>query len=181
MKKTLAALAVAFAASSAVPAFAAEQAKPAAQQMQAKHHGHHCGSKCAKHHHEGMAAKQPIAANKLPASVRAYMKSNDKMHREMMLDYTGNADVDFAHGMIAHHKGAIGMAEVELKYGKDAEMRALAKDIIAAQKKEIRQMEAWAKLKRHAAESQAKAEKKAAKEQVKAAHKAAKTQAKTAK
>jgi uncharacterized protein (DUF305 family) len=35
------------------------------------------------------------------------------------------------------------MAEVELKYGKDPEMRKLAEDIIKAQKEEIAVMKKW--------------------------------------
>ena len=35
------------------------------------------------------------------------------------------------------------MAETELKYGKDPEMRKLAQDIIKAQKGEIEQMNKW--------------------------------------
>ena len=58
---------------------------------------------------------------------------------------TGDVDHDFAAMMIPHHQGAIDMAEGELKYGKDPEMRALAKNIIAAQKVEIKQMTAWLK------------------------------------
>ena len=54
---------------------------------------------------------------------------------------TGNADVDFASMMREHHKGALAMAEAELKNGKDAGMRDLAKTIIAAQKKEIAQFD----------------------------------------
>ena len=57
--------------------------------------------------------------------------------------YTGNPDIDFAANMIPHHQGAIDMAEVELKYGKDPEMLKLATDIVAAQKIEIAQMKAW--------------------------------------
>ena len=39
------------------------------------------------------------------------------------------------------------MAEVELKYGKDPEMRKLAEAIVAAQGPEIEQMQAWLKSK----------------------------------
>jgi uncharacterized protein (DUF305 family) len=45
--------------------------------------------------------------------------------------------------MIPHHQGAVEMAKVELKYGKDAKLRKLAKDIIAAQEKEIAFMKQW--------------------------------------
>ena len=50
---------------------------------------------------------------------------------------TGNSDVDFAAMMRVHHQAAITMAEAELQNGKDPQMRAMAKDIIRAQKKEI--------------------------------------------
>ena len=39
--------------------------------------------------------------------------------------------------MRVHHQSAITMAEAELQNGKDPQMRAMAKDIIRAQKKEI--------------------------------------------
>jgi uncharacterized protein (DUF305 family) len=57
--------------------------------------------------------------------------------------YTGNADRDFVAHMIPHHEGAVEMAKVELKYGKDAQLRKLAKDIIASQDKEIAFMKRW--------------------------------------
>lgn len=44
--------------------------------------------------------------------------------------------------MIAHHTGAITMAETEKAGGADAEMKKLADDIIAAQQKEITEMKA---------------------------------------
>ena len=53
--------------------------------------------------------------------------------------------VAFAAGMLPHHIGAVKMAEVELKYGKDPEMRKLAEDIINAQQAEIEQMQKWLK------------------------------------
>lgn len=52
-------------------------------------------------------------------------------------------DVAFMCGMIAHHMGAISMSEVELKFGDDAEAKAMAEKIIAAQKKEIDEITAW--------------------------------------
>ncbi len=76
-------------------------------------------------------------------SSKAYAKANAAMHEAMNIAFTGNSDVDFAKGMIAHHEGAIAMSKVVLEYGKDAEMRKLAEAIIAAQGPEIEQMKAW--------------------------------------
>ena len=58
-----------------------------------------------------------------------------------------DADVSFVKGMIAHHQGAIDMAKIELKYGKDPELKALAQNIIKAQQPEIKFMQQW--LKKH--------------------------------
>lgn len=57
--------------------------------------------------------------------------------------YTGDADVDFNKQMRGHHVAAIEMAEVQLANGKDPESKALAQEIIGAQKKEIAQIDAW--------------------------------------
>lgn len=56
---------------------------------------------------------------------------------------TGNPDRDFALMMIPHHQGAIDMAEVELQFGTDPDLRAMAQAIIDAQEAEIAQFEAW--------------------------------------
>jgi uncharacterized protein (DUF305 family) len=63
----------------------------------------------------------------------------------MEIPYGGVTDVDFVRGMIPHHQGAIDMARVELKHGKDPVIRALAEKIIADQEKEIAQMQDWLK------------------------------------
>ena len=61
----------------------------------------------------------------------------DMQDKMMAMKSTGNVDVDFAMMMRVHHQSAISMAEAELQNGKDPQMRAIAKDIIRAQKKEI--------------------------------------------
>ncbi|WP_410010631.1 DUF305 domain-containing protein [Phyllobacterium zundukense] len=77
------------------------------------------------------------------APSKAFAEANAKMHKDMAIPFTGNADKDFVSGMIAHHQGAIDMAKVELEYGKDPEIRKLAETIIAAQESEINQMKDW--------------------------------------
>ena len=77
------------------------------------------------------------------ASTQAFRAANAKMHAGMAIAFTGNADIDFVRGMIAHHQGAIDMAKVELEHGTDAQMRKLAQDVISAQEGEIKMMEEW--------------------------------------
>lgn len=52
-------------------------------------------------------------------------------------------DREFIDQMIAHHQGAIRMAQAQLQDGKDQEARDLAMAIIDAQTAEIEQMNAW--------------------------------------
>jgi uncharacterized protein (DUF305 family) len=84
----------------------------------------------------------PPAASDNPSS-RAYAAGMQKMHEDMAIAPTGDADIDFARGMIPHHEGAIEMARVQLKYGKDPELHKLAEEIIAAQEKEIAYLQQW--------------------------------------
>ncbi|MER8971206.1 MULTISPECIES: DUF305 domain-containing protein [unclassified Mesorhizobium] len=89
-----------------------------------------------KHDMGAMGAQSP--------STEGYKAAMDKMHTDMMgIEYSGNADVDFARGMIPHHQAAIDMAKVELANGKDPEIRKLAEAVIAAQQAEIKQMQDW--------------------------------------
>jgi uncharacterized protein (DUF305 family) len=78
------------------------------------------------------------------SSTAAFQAADQRMMSGMSgIEFTGDADHDFVAHMIPHHQGAVEMAKVELKYGKDAKLRKLAKDIIAAQDKEIAFMKQW--------------------------------------
>ncbi|KGQ58302.1 DUF305 domain-containing protein [Gallibacterium anatis] len=80
----------------------------------------------------------------MSAANEAYMQSMGAMHDSMMKGISHqDPDVAFAAGMLPHHQGAVAMAEVELKYGKDPELRQLAENIIKAQQAEIKFMQQW--------------------------------------
>ncbi len=76
------------------------------------------------------------------AATKGYKQSMMRMMQGAP-PYTGDADIDFNKQMRTHHLAAVDMAEVQLAQGKDAESRALATKIIADQKKEIAQIDAW--------------------------------------
>lgn len=126
-------LAVAFATALSAcsqPTTSTEQtAAPSTQNTQEIQHSAHA-------HHDTTV---PMAAH-----TSEYMQSMNTMHDAMMAAATkARADVAFVEGMIPHHQGAIQMAQIELKYGKDAAMRKLAQDIIEAQQTEIEFMQNW--------------------------------------
>ena len=87
-----------------------------------------------------MAMMTPAAGDS--AATKGYKQSMSRMMQGMP-PYTGDADVDFNKQMRTHHLAAVDMAEVQLANGKDAESRALATKIIADQKREVAQIDAW--------------------------------------
>ncbi|MFA4940432.1 DUF305 domain-containing protein [Brevundimonas sp.] len=82
--------------------------------------------------HEGVSTDSP--------STRAYREASAQMHQAMSINYTGDADIDFLRGMIAHHEGALAMAKIAVAYGEARDVRNLADEIIVAQEAEIIRM-----------------------------------------
>jgi uncharacterized protein (DUF305 family) len=79
----------------------------------------------------------------MSASLIAFRAVNEAMHHGMDIEMTGNADVDFVRGMIAHHVGAVNMARIVQVFGSDREIAALAEEIVEAQEAEIAMMRDW--------------------------------------
>lgn len=74
------------------------------------------------------------------AMMQSMTKGIESMQKMPM---SGDVDKDFAMMMKAHHQQGVDMAEMQIKHGKSAKMKSMAKNIIAAQNKEIAEFEAW--------------------------------------
>jgi uncharacterized protein (DUF305 family) len=61
----------------------------------------------------------------------------DKMMESMAITPSGDVDRDFTAMMVPHHQGAIEMAQAELRYGRNEQLRRLAQGIIVTQQQEI--------------------------------------------
>lgn len=91
----------------------------------------------------GMSMGKETSGSSKSPSTEAFMSGRKTMMQHMDVPLSGDADKDFVAGMIPHHQGAVEMAHIELKFGKDPEARKLAQNIIAEQKKEITVMRKW--------------------------------------
>lgn len=118
-RMTTALLAVSMTALLAVPASAHEPDKKPAQGSATNHAGHSAGS----------------------MELHRIMMQGQKMPMPM----SGNVDKDFAAMMTMHHQQAIQMADVLLKHGRNAELKALARKMQEEQRKEIKQLAPFAK------------------------------------
>ncbi|HEV7275301.1 MAG TPA: DUF305 domain-containing protein [Devosiaceae bacterium] len=112
-------------------------AAPALAQEAAPHAGH--GAPAQSHNGHTAPARSAVDS----ASADAFAAANAKMHADMDFDYTGDPDVAFVKGMIAHHQGAVDMANVILQFGEDEEIATFARKVIADQSAEIAWMREW--------------------------------------
>ena len=77
------------------------------------------------------------------ASMEVHRIMTDGQKKPMPM--SGDVDKDFAAMMSIHHQMAIDMADVLLESGSNAELKAMAVKMKAAQQEEIKQMEQYTK------------------------------------
>jgi len=79
-----------------------------------------------------------------PAAEAPFLAENDaamgRMLTDMTVQPTGDVDHDFVEMMVAHHQGAIDMAQSLLRHGHNEPLRRLAQEIIVTQQQEIAAM-----------------------------------------
>lgn len=92
----------------------------------------------------GMAASVTVlASDDGPKSMPAHSEGSMALHKvmddgaKMPMTMTGDVDRDFAMMMTMHHHQAIRMADVLLREGKNADLKAMASKMKSDQQKEI--------------------------------------------
>src|SRR5947209_15013026 len=89
-----------------------------------------------------LAAALIGGATSLAGSVEAlFLAENNaamaKMMAAMDVKPSGDVDADFVATMVPHHQGAIDMAQAQLRYGRNEQLRRIAQEIIVTQQQEI--------------------------------------------
>lgn len=86
----------------------------------------------------------PKPTAQTPIMQQEFNNGMSDMHEQMMAGVMVKApDVAFAQTILPHHKGALALAQVEIKYGNDDKMRQLADSIIETQQDEIQVIQYW--------------------------------------
>jgi uncharacterized protein (DUF305 family) len=86
------------------------------------------------------AAPAPAASPSEAPFLSEMDASMARMHGAMMVRPDGDVDRDFVAMMVPHHQGAIDMAQAELRYGRNEQLRRIAQEIIVEQQQEIAAM-----------------------------------------
>ena len=87
------------------------------------------------------ALSLPAFAQDKSSGLHGVMEKNMKEMQSMQM--SGDVDKDFAMMMKHHHQSGIEMAQVQLREGKDPELKKQAQQIIDGQKKEMAQLDRW--------------------------------------
>jgi uncharacterized protein (DUF305 family) len=87
---------------------------------------------CASHFRNATREETPFFADNVSAM--------SKMMVDMGISPSGDVDRDFVAMMVPHHQGAIDMAQAELRYGHNEQLRRMAQEIIVTQQEEIAAM-----------------------------------------
>jgi hypothetical protein len=83
----------------------------------------------------------PAAASAAESQfIAANAEAMAKMMADMTVAPTGDVDRDFVAMMVPHHQGAIDMARILLRDGKNEQLKRLAQEIIVTQQQEIAAM-----------------------------------------
>lgn len=90
-------------------------------------------------HRQAAPESRPITRSEA-AFLADNKRAMDRMMSGMAVKPRGDVDRDFALMMIPHHQGGIDMAVAELRYGRNGQLKALARAIVSKQRAEIAQM-----------------------------------------
>lgn len=93
----------------------------------------------------GMKGMKGMKGDHNMMAMNEYMTAMKKMDQAMMNAKGSTPDVTFARKMIAHHQGAIDMAQIELRHGSDADAKKIAQKTIDENTKGTSELEAWLK------------------------------------
>jgi uncharacterized protein (DUF305 family) len=78
-----------------------------------------------------------------PTPANPYPPAEMKMHETMMGALGSDATETWVRKMIEHHRGGVEMSQIVLRETRDAKVRAMAEKTVAAQRREIAELEAW--------------------------------------
>src|SRR5260221_8620984 len=94
-----------------------------------------------RHHGPGAMSIQYVGDRPDHSDEAPFLSENaaamNKMMSDMTIKPTGDVDRDFVAMMVPHHQGAIDMAQAELRYGRNEQLRRIAQEIVVTQQQEI--------------------------------------------